>query len=164
MKRIYRLFIALSLNTEACIFVAVEIKKVYDLSVSLKTYMPIWPTNPLVNIVPVGTAARDGYSVETYSSATHTGTHVDAPYHMLENGTTVDELPLEQLVGEGYVIRPPLKGKEITLDLVKRVWKSEYDGKIILINTGWDKKRGFTREFQFDFPGLALDTCIQGLP
>lgn len=135
-----------------------EIKAIYDLSVTLSTYMPIWPTNPLVDIKPVGTVARDGYCVETYFSATHTGTHIDAPAHMLENGTTVDELDLKRLVGEGYVIRPNIKGKEITLDLIKPKWKPEYDGKIILINTGWDKKRGFTKEFQFDFPGIAMDT------
>ncbi len=136
-----------------------EIRKIYDLSVSLKTYMPIWPTNPLVNIVPIGTAPRDGYNVETYSSATHTGTHVDSPYHMLEDGITVDELPLNQLVGEGYVLRPRLNGTEITVDLLEEKWKDEYDGKIVLINTGWDKKRGYNKEFQFDFPGLALDTA-----
>ena len=135
-----------------------EVRGIYDLSATLKTYMPVWPTNPLVNIAPIGIAARDGYNVESFSSTTHTGTHVDAPYHMLENGSTVDELPLSQLVGDGYVIRPKIDGKEITLEKIKKVWKKEYDGKIVLINTGWDKKRGYTREFQFDFPGLAFDT------
>ena len=135
-----------------------EIKGIFDLSVTLKTYMPIWPTSPLVNIAPIGIASRDGYSIESYSWATHTGTHVDAPYHFIDTMTTVDELPLSQLVGEGYVIRPGANGTEITLDLLKKKWRNEFDGKILLINTGWDKKRGFTREFQFEFPGLALDT------
>ena len=135
-----------------------EIKKIYDLSVPLKTYMPIWPTNPLVNIVPVGTAARDGYNVETFSGATHSGTHIDAPYHMVDNAMTVDEIPLTNLVGEGYVIRPELDGPEITLDRLEKKWKSEYDHKIVLINTGWDKKRSYSKEFQFDFPGLGYDT------
>jgi kynurenine formamidase len=120
--------------------------------------MPLWPTNPLLSIAPIGIAARDGYNVESYSSVTHSGTHIDAPYHMLDTGKTVDDLPLAQLVGEGYVIRPEIDGTEITLDRLKSKWKGEYDGKIILINTGWDKKRGFTKEFQYEFPGLALDT------
>ncbi len=135
-----------------------EIKKIFDLSTPLKTYMPIWPSNPLVNIVPVGTAARDGYTVETFSAATHSGTHIDSPYHMLENGMSVDEIPLSQLIGEGYVIRPELDGPEITVDKFEKKWKTEYDHKIILIHTGWDKKRAYSKEFQFDFPGLAYDT------
>ncbi|MCL4333160.1 MAG: cyclase family protein [Candidatus Thermoplasmatota archaeon] len=135
-----------------------EIRGIYDLSVTLKTYMPIWPTSPLLNIAPIGIASRDGYSIESFSSATHTGTHVDAPYHFIDTKATVDELPLNQLVGEGYVIRPELEGTEITLKQLKAKWKNEFDGKIVLINTGWDKKRGFTREFQYEFPGLSLDT------
>ena len=54
-----------------------EIKAIYDLSVTLKTYMPIWPTNPLVDVKPLGTVVKDGYKVETYFSATHSGTHID---------------------------------------------------------------------------------------
>ncbi len=135
-----------------------EIKKIYDLSVTLKTHMPLWPTNPLLSIAPIGIAARDGYNVESYSSVTHTGTHIDAPYHMIENMTTVDELPLGQLVGEGHMIKPKLDGTEITLKQLKSKWNEDFSGKILLINTGWDKKRGYNREFQYEFPGLALDT------
>lgn len=135
-----------------------EIRGIFDLSVTLKTYMPLWPTNPLLSVAPIGVAARDGYNVESYTSVTHSGTHIDAPYHMIDTMTTVDDLPLGQLVGEGYVIRPELDGPEITLERLKKKWKEEYNGKIVLINTGWDKKRGFTKEFQYEFPGLALDT------
>jgi kynurenine formamidase len=134
------------------------IRAIFDLSVTLETYMPAWPTNPLVNIVPIGTAARDGYNVESYSSLTHSGTHVDAPYHMLENGTTVDNINLTQLVGDGYCIKLNPKSEEIKLSDIRRKWKKEYDGKIILLNTGWYKKRGYNKEFQFKFPGLADDT------
>lgn len=136
-----------------------EFKQVYDLSVPLKTYMPIWPSNPLMSIAPIATIPRDGYNMESYSSATHSGTHIDAPFHMIENGITVDRIPIRQLVGDGYIIRPEIRGTEILQNQIEDKWKDEYDGKIVLLNTGWDKKRGFTKEFQFDFPGLALDTA-----
>ena len=109
-----------------------EIKKIFDLSVTLKTHMPLWPTNPLLSIAPIGIAARDGYNVESYSSVTHTGTHIDAPYHMIENMTTVDELPLGQLVGEGYMIKPKLDGTEITLKQLESKWNEDFSGKILL--------------------------------
>jgi arylformamidase len=142
----------------AAYFLSMGIRAIHDLSVTLETYMPAWPTNPLVNIVPVGTAARDGYNVESYFSVTHSGTHIDAPYHMLEKGTTVDNLSLSQLVGEGYCIKVNPRGEEIGVSDIENKWKVEYDGKIILLNTGWYKKRGYTKEFQFDFPGLSTDT------
>ncbi|AEB95000.1 MAG: cyclase family protein [Metallosphaera sp.] len=131
--------------------------KIYDLSVTLYPHMPVWPTNPLVEIKPIGIASRDGYNVESISFVTHTGTHIDAPYHFVENGLTVDKLDLSLLINKGYCVTPKVKGKEIDSQALNEVWKSEYNGKTILIRTGWDKKRGYTREFLYEFPGLSLD-------
>ncbi len=132
-----------------------EIKGIYDLSVTLRSYMPLWPTNPNVKIEPVGTVPRDGYLVEAFSAVTHSGTHIDAPAHMLEDGATIDKVSLDKLVGEGFMIKIDPKSPEITEEDIKNKWKEEYEGKILLINTGWYKKRGFTREFQYQFPGLS---------
>ncbi len=128
-----------------------EPKKIFDLSVEIKTNMPCWPTNPLVRVDPIGLLARDGYTVEKYESVTHTGTHIDAPYHMIDNGTTVDRIPLTQLAGPGYCIRPQYDGDEIHADALKKIWKREYDGKIILVNTGWDKKGVTQRNSSMNF-------------
>lgn len=134
-------------------------KKVYDLSVTLSPHMPVWPTHPTVEIVPTGIVSRDGYSIETLSFSTHTGTHIDAPYHFDERGATVDGLDLSTLVNNGYCLTPRLRGKEITAESLKALWKEEYDGSTILFNTGWSKKRAFTREFLYEFPGLTLDAA-----
>lgn len=135
-----------------------EVKNYFDLSVDIRPNMPCWPTNPLVRVDPVGLLARDGYTVERYESVTHTGTHMDAPYHMIDGARTVDKIPLEQIIGPGYCIKPEIEGTEIHGYALKKIWKPEYDGKIILINTGWDKKRSYSREFQYEFPGLADDS------
>lgn len=135
-----------------------EIKGIIDLTNEVRTHMPIWVTAPLPVISPVGVVSRDGYNFETISAGTHTGTHVDAPYHFDENGKTVDRIDLRMLVSEGYCLRFSPKGTEITASDLKAKWKPEYDGKTILINTGWSSKRGFTKEFLYDFPGLSLDT------
>jgi arylformamidase len=136
-----------------------RIAKIYDLTATIKTHMPIWPTSPLPVITPVGIAARDGYNVESYSSLTHTGTHIDAPYHFLENGKTVDTLPLERLVSHGYCIRPRTHGQEITQADLEEKWRDEYRGSTILIHTGWSEKRGFTKSFLYEFPGLSEDAA-----
>ena len=138
-------------------YITMKIRGYFDLSVLLQDGMPIWPTNPPVRVQREGTLEKDGYNVESYWSVTHTGTHIDAPFHMVDGGATVDEIPIHQLAGDGYVIRPELEGREITEGSLRKVWKDEYDGNIVLINTGWDKKRAFTHEFQYDFPGLAVN-------
>ena len=44
------------------------------------------------------------YSAYRYSAAEHGGTHLDAPVHFAKGRHTVDEIPLEQLMGNGIVI------------------------------------------------------------
>ncbi|AKA48334.1 metal-dependent hydrolase [uncultured archaeon] len=137
-----------------------DIKRVIDLTNEVKTFMPVWPSAPLPEIKPVGIVSRDSYNVETISALSHSGTHIDAPYHFDEKGDTVDRIDLKTLVGEGYCLIVKEDEKhEIKLSEIKDKWKSEYDGKIILLNTGWSKKRAFTKEWLYEFPGLSMEAA-----
>lgn len=134
-----------------------EIKAIYDLTVTLKSGMATWPDNPEIRIIPSPGVEKEGFLVESYSSFTHSGTHIDAPAHFVAKAPTIDRVKLDRLVGRGYCIRPEIHGTEITCSALEKVWKPEYNDSIILINTGWDLKRGFNREFQYKFPGLSED-------
>lgn len=131
----------------------------FDLSVEIRTHMPVWPTSPLPVVEPVGIASRDGYNVESIRFLTHTGTHIDAPYHFIEDGETVDQIPLQRLVSYGYCVSPRFKGTEITRGDLEAKWRREYRGSTILIHTGWSRKRGFTKQFLYEFPGLSEDAA-----
>jgi len=135
-----------------------KINKIIDLSVTVEPGMATWPTNPEIILYDIQTFEKDGYKEEIYSSSTHTGTHLDAPLHMYPSGSSVDKIDMTYLVQEGFCIRPKISDDEIHIDAIKSEWKKGYDGKAILINTGWDKKRSKTREWQYEFPGLAEDT------
>ena len=43
------------------------------------------------------------YNLTAFRMCAHNGTHVDAPFHFLRDGKTVDEIPLEAFVGKAYV-------------------------------------------------------------
>ena len=45
----------------------------------------------------------DPYNLTAFSMCAHNGTHIDAPFHFLKDGKTVDALPLEALIGPAYV-------------------------------------------------------------
>lgn len=47
----------------------------------------------------------DGYNLTWFSMCAHNGTHIDAPYHFLSDGETVDKLGLEPFVGDCFVAR-----------------------------------------------------------
>lgn len=50
---------------------------------------------------------KDGeeYNLTAFSMCAHNGTHIDAPFHFIKDGKTVDEIPLEAFVGRAFVAR-----------------------------------------------------------
>ena len=120
--------------------------------------MPGWPTLPLLQYEPTAFAAREGYTMHVIRQMhTHTGTHIDAPLHFIEGGKAVDHVPIEKFAGEGVVLDLSYKraGEEINeLDL--KAFDGEIrSGDVVLLHTGWDKKRGFTSEYLFEWPYLV---------
>jgi arylformamidase len=76
-----------------------------DVTLPLDARLPIWPANPPFDLTPVKRIA-DGASsnVSRLTLGTHTGTHIDAPRHMIDGAPTLDQLPLEVLVGPARVV------------------------------------------------------------
>ena len=77
---------------------------VIDISLSIGAGQTVWPGDPPVLVEPVSRVeAGDVAAVSRLTLGTHTGTHVDPPAHFLAGGATVDELPLDVLVGPAVV-------------------------------------------------------------
>jgi arylformamidase len=131
-------------------------RRVHDLTALLQTHMPTWPTSPLPVFEPVGFVARDGYSIERVSCLTHTGTHLDAPSHFLEDGLTVDRIPPERLVGAAVVldVRAELDGAIISAKALEKKWPKGTNPSIVLLRTDWSRERAATKRYLYDFPGL----------
>ena len=55
----------------------------------------------------------DAYNMSAFSMCAHNGTHVDAPFHFINEGKTIDQMPLESFVGPCYVAR---HNGEVTAD------------------------------------------------
>lgn len=82
-----------------------------DVSVPLKIGMPAFPGNPEFELNAVKRIADGGSSnVSRLVLGTHTGTHVDAPWHFFDHGITVDALALDLLIGRTRVIEIPKRG------------------------------------------------------
>lgn len=73
---------------------------IYDVSVPISNELPVYPGDPDIEITPdTSIASGDSANVSRLSFGSHTGTHIDAPYHMIEGGTTVDKISLDALIG-----------------------------------------------------------------
>ena len=60
--------------------------RVIDLTQPMKEGMPVYPGDPLFRTRPVADHETDGYRVTELSLGTHTGTHIDFPYHFFRTG------------------------------------------------------------------------------
>jgi len=80
---------------------------IYDVSVQLSNDLPVWPSGPPIRLESTPHLSRDkSYTIhETFIHiSSHMGTHIDAPYHFVENGKRLNEIPLERLVGKATVV------------------------------------------------------------
>jgi kynurenine formamidase len=88
------------------------------------------------------------YAAYAFSAPEHGGTHLDAPIHFAETGTTADRVPLEQLVAPAVVIDVAAKA---TADPVYRLTRDDVlafeqrhgrigRGTIVLLRTGWSSR------------------------
>ena len=77
--------------------------KIYDISQEVFS-SAVYPGDPKPERkILSATAAGELYNLTALSMCAHNGTHIDAPFHFLREGKTVDQLPLEFFVGECYV-------------------------------------------------------------
>ncbi len=79
---------------------------ILDVTVPITNSMPVWPGDPQVRLSPKSHLSRDkSHTVKltAIEMGSHTGTHVDAPYHFVEGGKRLHEIPLEQLTGKATV-------------------------------------------------------------
>lgn len=75
-----------------------------DLTRPISTGMPVVPGDPDVEISTAQTLERDGAWVSRLSLGSHTGTHVDAPAHLVAGARTVDRLDLAELCGPAVIL------------------------------------------------------------
>jgi arylformamidase len=80
--------------------------KIYDLSASIYPGMLKWIDDQDVELTQTASIRNgDRYNFSRLTCSSHTGTHIDAPYHFTLNGKTVDTLSLYDLIGEALVVQ-----------------------------------------------------------
>ena len=136
--------------------------KIIDLTLTVSDEIPTFPGSPQPSFIPWENVKEDGYNLELLFLSTHTGTHMDAPYHFLEKGAKIHEISLKKLVSEAILIKSKKKsGGSITKTDIQKFEKKH--GKItgfssVIFYTGWQrnlqKKYYFTKN-----PGLSVSAA-----
>jgi kynurenine formamidase len=149
--------------------------RVVDLTYGIAAGLPSWPGSPATFEATVNaTIAKNGHFARTFTLYEHYGTHMDAPAHFAEGKETLDQIPVNHLLGPAVVI-------DATADVEKNPdyqlpvssitqWEAKHGtipaGAIVLLNTGWAKRwpdearyRNVDASGAMHFPGYSVDAA-----
>jgi arylformamidase len=81
------------------------VSRIYDISVPIRTGGLVYPGNPEIEVTLQQAVAKGaGANVSFVRFGSHTGTHADAARHFFDDGQSVDQIPLERLIGPAIVV------------------------------------------------------------
>jgi kynurenine formamidase len=136
-----------------------------------------WPTEDGFKLLRESAGVTEKgyyYAANRFMCAEHGGTHIDAPIHFFENGQTVDEVPLDRLVGPGACVDVTQecaadRDYQVTVEDFEK-WESDHkaslERRIVLIRTGFGRywpnrekylgtaEQGKAAVTKLHFPGL----------
>ncbi len=129
-----------------------------DLTLTVSKSIPNFPGSPSPQFISWSTIKDDGYNLELLFLSSHTGTHLDAPYHFAKKGVKIHQIPITRLIGDALLIKiKKVKDQAITkkdlLDFERKNGEIKNFSSIIFF-TGWQKN--LNKKFYFtNNPGLT---------
>ncbi|MCU0293000.1 MAG: cyclase family protein [Thermoanaerobaculaceae bacterium] len=130
--------------------------RVIDLSHPIHAGMPVYPGTPRPRVAPANTIAEHGFAERLLTLSSHTGTHMDAPAHLLGGAQTLDAFPPTRFVGPACVIDLTTPG--LATDPLRDQGERLRGCSFALLRTGWSRFWGSPAYFQ-GFPTLTTDAA-----
>jgi len=132
--------------------------KLIDLTQLLNEQMLVYPDTAPPTFEVTNTVDKDGYNEHLISMLSHTGTHVDAPRHMLKDGSSLDQFPLDKFIGRVMII--DCRGRnEISLDFLQSFESKIAEVEFVLFYTGW-QDRWNTESYFANCPIPTMEAAI----
>ena len=136
--------------------------KTVDLTLEITSDMITFPGYPMPTFIKWSKFEIQGYISEVMFLGTHTGTHMDAPFHFNPNGQTIDQVEVNRYVCNNTIlIKIQRNANEIiTSDDIKRNSKYEIKEKdTVIFSTGWEKQIKQKDNYIRNNPGLSKDAA-----
>lgn len=131
--------------------------KPIDLTLTISNSIPSFPGSPKPQFLSWSDLHDDGYNLELLFLSSHTGTHIDAPFHFVKNGIKVDQIPVDSLTGIGLLVKIPKSKNSVISASDIHSFEKQF-GKIpnrssVFFYTGWQKNLKKENYF-LENPGL----------
>ena len=132
--------------------------KIFDISLTISPDLPVWPGDPPVELERIESMDEGAQAnVSCLNVGVHVGTHVDAPHHFLNDGRTVEQLPLDVLIGLCYVTQLPDGIEAITAEVLDGTSLPTNVTRILFGTRNSKLWSGGRTEFQEDFVAVTED-------
>jgi arylformamidase len=132
--------------------------KLIDLSQLINANSTVYPDTVAPSFEVLNTVEKSGFAELKMTLVLHTGTHIDAPCHMLKNGKSLDQFTIDKFVGRAIVI-PCHHKTEIDVGYLKTFEDKITQVDFILFYTGWQDKWN-TKEYFDDCPTLTREAAV----
>jgi arylformamidase len=134
--------------------------KIIDISVPVSPDLPVWPGDQRIILERYRTLSKgDGSNDSRLSCSVHSGTHVDAPGHFFENGSTVEHLPLDILIGRTWVAEV-LTADVITPELLENLEIPSGTTRLLFKTKNSSLWADPRHAFKADFVALSTDAAV----
>ena len=111
-----------------------------DMTHTVTPEIPVFPGDPAPVLEKRATLNQEGYRTTSLCFSSHTGTHMDAPAHLLRDGRTLDDMPMSQFSGRATVLDVSGEGPVITEQFLQSNYDAIYCADYILFYTGWENR------------------------
>lgn len=133
--------------------------KTIDLTHTIEENMPVYPGTEPPKIVEATTVEVEGFAEKLLTLFSHTGTHMDAPAHMLKEGACLDRMEVSTFMGKAVLVDTiDIPGKEVELTDLMPFKAALDDGDYLILRTGWSRFWG-TDDYFGPFPVLSQEAA-----
>jgi arylformamidase len=132
--------------------------KIFDITLTISPGMIVWPDDPAVVLEQIESMDKGAHAnVSRLNMSVHTGTHVDAPHHFLNNGLTVETLALDVLTGPALVVQLPDELNRVTAEALETASIPVGTERLLLRTRNSDLWQRGEKEFSPGFVGISAD-------
>lgn len=130
--------------------------RIFDITIPFSAAVPVWPGDPAIELRPLArTANGDVCNTTQIVCPTHCGTHVDPPWHFIDNGAKLDEIPLDRWVGSCQVVQIPDSVTRIEPRDLESAGISESTTRVLLKTSNSRKWLSKPLVFETDYVALT---------
>ena len=130
---------------------------IIDLSHTISSHMPVYPGTDPPSITTGCTIEEDGFLEKKIIMFSHTGTHMDAPAHMIKDSKALDQFSIDHFYGKALLVDVSTSNKPmIEINDLKSIDNILRQHEFLLIRTGWSHHWGEDSYF-IGYPVLTIE-------